>query len=148
MKFRIPHANKRLEHLHDITLPPWSKPMLPWEQPNTGMQKSPNQNHWSPNLSWMMIFCCKNLPTFNQKNINTHTNLLVPFRLCWPRTYHIIFFETKGTRIRKSVSAQQLGLVMSRATARAGLKRPPEILPETGRTNSIQQITTPLLWLN
>ena len=32
-----------------------------------------------------------------QKKTSTHTNLLVPFRLCWPRTYQIIFFETKDT---------------------------------------------------
>ena len=49
---------------------PWSKPMLPWEQQNTGSQTSANQNHSSPNLSWMMFFC-KCLPTLKKKH-QTH----------------------------------------------------------------------------
>ena len=115
MKFRIPILTNVLNiytpqpqqriilKKHDITLSPWSKSMLPWEQQNTGMQKSPNQNHWSPNLSWMMIFVAK-IFQLSKKKHQTHTNLLVPLnRLCWPRTYLISFSLKPRARLDSEI---------------------------------------------
>ena len=110
MKFRIPILTNVLNiytpqpqqriilKKHDITLSPWSKSMLPWEQQNTGMQKSPNQNHWSPNLSWMMIFVAKIFQLSKKKTSNAHkfTSAFEPFVLA-TNISNIIFFETKGT---------------------------------------------------